>query len=335
MRKSELTRKNKDYYGRFNMYSDAFAVINRDPIVRNSSSSGGFFSAFAEYIIAEKGVVVGAAFDEDFHVRHIIIDSISELNVLRGSKYVQSKLGDIFVEVKKILQTNRKCLFVGTPCQCEGLLNFVGRNFENLYTVDIICHGVPSSLVLDYYLSYIKKKNSSMIKEISFRDKTNGWIRYNMKIEFDEKSKFYLKWFNDDPFGQTFINNLFLRHSCYECRFKTYVRRTDFTMADFWGISDYIPNHDDKGYTLLIPHNDRAHQIMHTINIDIIKVVDIKKATVHNKSIIQSAVLPPSRDKIFLELKKHGINYIIHKYCSMSFVDRVKRKIRKIINKLS
>ena len=313
------------------MPSDALVIINNNEEIRRESSSGGFFSAIASHVLAEKGIVVGAAFDQRFHVQHVIIDSIDDLNSLRGSKYIQSRMGEVFKKIKEYLDNNRLCLFVGTPCQCEGLLNYLGLHYDNLITVDFICHGVPSTIVMDSYLKYIEANNKNeTIKSFSFRDKSNGWSRFNIRIVFEGNQEPYVKWFNDDVFGQTFNQNLFLRDACYECRFKKYERRTDYTMADFWGILKYIPDHDDRGYSLVIPQSRNSYNELSKLDISILLKLDLMEATQNNRSIITSPNMQKSRPYIYKELTTKGLNYIYHKYCSMSLYDRIRRKIRKI-----
>ena len=158
-------------------YPKAYAAINKDEKIRLNSSSGGIFSALANYILEEQGIIFGAAFSDDFLVKHIMIDNKDDLYKLRTSKYLQSSLGDIYKEVEKKLNEGKKVLFTGTSCQINGLYGYLNKIYENLYTQDIICHGVPSPKVWKNYLKYRQEKDLESPTKINFREKTIGWIK--------------------------------------------------------------------------------------------------------------------------------------------------------------
>lgn len=161
----------------------SIAAYSKDEQIRNSSSSGGVFSVLAQIVLKHGGVVFGAAFDSNFQVHHIMVDSIDGLEKLRGSKYVQSRIENTFKEAKKILKSGRKVYFSGTPCQIDGFKNYLGREYDNLITQDIICHGVPAPLVWGRYLDSVREGLNSEVKHVTFRDKALGWRKYSVKIE--------------------------------------------------------------------------------------------------------------------------------------------------------
>ena len=232
-----------------------YAVMASDE-VRMKSSSGGVFTVIAEYILAQGGYVCGAAFDENWSVRHIIVDNVKDLDKLRGSKYVQSFIGDIYKNIKDLLNNRKTVLFTGTPCQVAGLTSFLGREYTNLLTMDVVCHGVPNNKIWQKYLSCNFDK--SAIKKINFRDKErNGWSCYTTTAILNNGEVV-----NSQSYFDGFNNNLYLRKSCSCCNFAQMNRCSDFTLADFWGIWDIDSNmNDGKGTSLLLLNSDNATTI--------------------------------------------------------------------------
>ena len=163
----------------------AYACYNKDEIIRKGSSSGGVFTLLASLVIEKGGIVYGATFNNENMVEHIKVDNINDLNKLRGSKYVQSKIGNTYFEIKDYLNQGRPVYFSGTPCQIDGLLAFLNKKYDNLILQDIVCHGVPSPKV---WKKYLEQFNIEEDANISFRDKSTGWDSYSFTI--DQKEKF-------------------------------------------------------------------------------------------------------------------------------------------------
>lgn len=242
------------------------AVMASDNLRRNSSS-GAFFPVLANYVLGNNGIVIGAAFDENLKLKHIAIADNTELDKLKGSKYLQSQLNDMFLQVRTALLQNKLVLFTGTPCQVAGLNNFLAKKYDNLITVDLICHGVPSQFIFDNYLE--SEFPGQSVKGINFRDKKQGWKSgYLVTITTAESNCSR----NDsrDPFLQAFFANISLRNSCYDCKFTRMPRVGDFTMADFWGVPKEMD--DDKGTSLIFINNRKAEKIFNEIKDDFIKV---------------------------------------------------------------
>lgn len=215
---------------------EVYAVISKND--RNVSSSGGAFSVFARWILKQGGVVVGATMDINLYVHHIIIDSIEQLKLLRGSKYVQSDLKNTYKDVKKILLGGRKVLFTGTGCQVAGLYAYLGgKRYEGLlFTLDLVCHGAPSQGVFDSYLSKLQKKLALMDKNIEgfrFR-KLDSWSIIPT-IKFSE-SKWRLLSLSENAYMEAFFKGITFRESCFNCQYCNTQRIGTFTIADFWGI---------------------------------------------------------------------------------------------------
>ena len=203
--------------------------------LRRRSTSGGAFTAFAKEIMSNNGVVYGAGFDKDNKVIHKRITKKSELKQLRGSKYVQSYIGNTFSQVKDDILNGMPVLFSGTPCQIDGLYSYLGNRYEKqLFTIDLVCHGVPSPEIFSKYLEYLEKQYKSKVKKVYFRDKEPGWYVFGMRVEF-QNGFVYKKNTYEDPFARGFLRNLFLRPSCHSCHYANNQRIADITLADFWG----------------------------------------------------------------------------------------------------
>lgn len=320
---------------RANSKKIAYAGMNKDDQIRVKSSSGGIFSILAEYIIKNNGIIYGASFDENFNIKHKRILCNTDLDLLRGSKYVQSSIGDIYKQVKSDLESNRQVLFTGTPCQVEGLRSYLRKEYVNLITMDFICHGVPSPLVWKKYLEEMKKSKQENIKNIYFRNKDIGWKVFSLKIIFDEK--IYINNLSKDLFMKGFLQDVYLRPSCYSCKFKKINRVSDITVADFWGIEKVLPKmDDDKGTSLIVIHSEKGKQLFDELSEKmILNEVNLNEAIKYNSSMIKSVKYNEKRNSFFAELNSgKELTDLIRKYTKISFEKRVKNKIKSIIKKL-
>ena len=309
----------------------AYAVKNANLDVRMQSSSGGVFSAFAEDIISSGGVVFGAAFDENFKVCHICVDNINDLSKLRGSKYVQSEIGDTYKQAKEYLDAEKSVFFTGTPCQIEGLLKYLGKRYDKLITADIICHGVPSPTVWKTYLETLTKKP----KQIYFRNKDAGWGKPSFKIVYEDESVSVFP-MTQNPYTKVFLKNICLRPSCYSCNFKTKNRISDLTLADFWGIEYIEPEiNDDKGVSLLLVHTKKGEEFVNSLDSKIDKKeVNLEKALKMNTPALKSAKLTSKRKKFMNEYTKETFAEISEKYTKTTFLQKVKGKIKRLARKI-
>lgn len=318
----------------------AYACINKNEDIRENSSSGGIFTLIAEEIINRGGVIFGAQFDNDFNVIHSYTSNEEELYKFRGSKYVQSIIGDNYKIVKRFLEEGKYVLFTGTPCQVYGLYAFLQKNYDKLYTQDIICHGVPSPKVWGKYLQFREKKDKNKPNKISFRNKDNGWINYNVKFNYGTKE--YRQKNSNELFIQAFLRNTILRDSCYNCHFKGKDRISDITLADFWGIDNIVPEmNDNKGTSLIIINSEKGQKLFEKIEENTIaKEVDIEEAIKYNPSMIQSSNKDIKREKFFENLDKMNFNKLVNKYttkpnfCKLTSI-KVKSIVKSIINKIT
>lgn len=315
----------------------AYACINKDEEIRKQSTSGGIFTLLATSIINEGGVVFGACFDENFGVHHTYCETVEELAKYRSSKYLQSDIGLSYKKAKEFLDQGRKVLFTGTPCQIEALRNYLGKQYDNLYLQDIICHGVPSPLVWDKYRLYREEKANAKTKSMSFRSKKNTtWSSYNIDIEFDDNSSYVIN-HNDDVYMKAFLKHLSLRESCTDCKFKKNNRLSDITLADFWGIKNVKPKLDDgKGTSLVVVNSKKGQDLMDKIKDSMIcEEVEFEKAISGNPSFNTTSRANPNSDKFFSELEE-GQDFVdIVNQClpKAHITKKIKRLLRKIINR--
>lgn len=321
----------------------AYAAINKNPSVRLKSSSGGIFSALAIYILSNSGVVFGAGFDENFNVVHKYVEHGDDLHELQGSKYVQSRIGNSYHQAEEFLKQGKLVLFSGTPCQIEGLFSYLNKSYDNLITTDLICHGVPSPMVWRKYVEYRRlMANGARPKKISFRAKNYGWKRYSVSFLFENDTE-YRQTLDKDPMMQVFLKNLCLRPSCHDCFFKSKVRRSDITLADFWGVNNVIPNIDDnKGVSLVFIQSRKGQELFSRISESVTFVeVDQDTAIVYNTSMIESAAIPQKRNEFLKNISENNFRKIQKKYCRASLKNRMKiffarcvRKLRKILKRI-
>ena len=241
----------------------AYAAINKDEEVRMRSSSGGMFHALAKWTIEQGGVVFGARFDEKWEVMHDYTETVEGIDPFMRSKYVQSRIGDTFKQAKQFLELGRWVLFSGTPCQVGGLQAFLGKEYERLILVDLICHGVPSPAVWREYLkNYVK---DGEILSVNFRDKKDGWLRFQnvtttTTTTIREEQM-------ENPYFRGFLKNVYLRKSCYSCQFRTYHRISDITLADYWGVNELCPEmFDDKGTSVAFVHTEKGENMLSKLN---------------------------------------------------------------------
>lgn len=310
----------------------AYACINKNEYDRSKSSSGGVFVLLAKEIIKEKGIVYGAIFDDEFKVIHHRITKEHEIEKLMGSKYVQSNIGEIYKTVKKDLSKKVKVLFTGTPCQIEGLKKYLMKEYENLYTQDIICHGVPSPLVWEKYKEYRKEFDNQSPTKISFRNKDNGWHLFNLKFLY--KKEVYKKSQHEDLFMQAFLKNTILRDSCYNCNVKKISRVSDITLADYWGIEKIHPElDDDKGVSAVIIQSQKGKALFDKIKDNLIyEQTNIEDINKYNQSLTKSVKADPNREKFFKNIDKYDFETLVNKYTYKdNIVRKILRKIKKII----
>lgn len=292
------------------------AEKNKNESIRSSSSSGGVFYELARAFICEGGVVYGCALDKDMTARHICATTVDELEKFKSSKYVQSNMGDVMSEIKTRLCKGESVLFSGTPCQAAGLRNYLGRNYERLFVVDILCHGVPSPRLFSDYLSCLSEQygNGSPIS-VNFRNKQRGWKRLYMEVKFDNGKRHYI-YSGYDRYESMFLNNLSLRPSCYECKFTKTERYGDITLGDFWGIGKKYPKwDDDKGISVVMLDTEKGVAAYEQIA-DLFEGKDenLDMAQAGQRTLYAPTQKNPNRDAFYKLYKEQGYKKAVEQY---------------------
>lgn len=316
----------------------SFACTAKDENFVKQSSSGGVFPLLANMFAEQQAVIYGAAFDNNWKVKHIRVDDIGELKKLYTSKYVQSDMGYSFKQVKHDLDTGKEVLFAGTPCQVAGLKSYLSKEYNNLTTVDFICHGVPSPAVWE---SYIKEKAvnlNSKIIDISFRNKKDGWKNFGFMFKTRDGKEIYER-AGDNIYMQGFLKDLYLRASCYDCKFKTLNRASDITLADFWGVEKVLPEMETaKGVSLCWASSEKGKNILiEVLEQTVYKKVDLNEAVKYNSAAVKSVSIHKNRDKFFKAFKQqqNSVTKLIEKYYdTKSFRKILSYKIRTELKKL-
>ena len=316
-----------------------FAAYANNTAIRASSSSGGIFRVLAEEILMKGGAVAGAAFTENLSVEHILVKTKEELFRLQGSKYVQSTPNQVFLEIQKLLNEQIPVLYSGTPCEVNGLLSFLGKAYENLITVDLICHGVPSDLAWKRYLEYEEAQHKSEAINASFRDKTEGWRNFSLSIGF-ASGEYHCKNLKTDLFLTSFLKNYCLRLSCYRCAVKGIPRRSDLTLGDFWGIDTVLPEWDDDlGVSAVFVQSESGRQLLERVKDRLtLCPVDPEEAVAHNSAMLRSVSQSPYREQFFRQLGHCSFDQLIsrlikkedHQRCFRKLLRKAKARLRTL-----
>ena len=283
---------------------NVYAALNKNEEIRKDSSSGGVFTILAEKVINEGGVVLGARFTDDWQVEIVPTETIEGLAAFRGSKYLQAKMGNSLSLAKKYLREGRKVLFSGTPCQIAGLKHYLRKDYDNLLAVDFVCHGVPSPKVWRMYLDEVTQAGKRAISDIKFRDKPQGWKRFNFTLSYNESDKSYTisSYNGDNHYMRAFLSDMILRPSCYNCQAKSGRSQSDITIGDFWGIETVLPSmDDDKGTSLVLVHTEKGKQIFADAQVKT-EVAAYEDAFAHNPAIEHSARAHDHRQGFFKRL---------------------------------
>ena len=293
----------------------AFAAWNRDDQIRKDSTSGGVFTALAEYVLEGGGVVCGAAMDGKQHLRHIACFRKEDLWRLRGAKYVQSDLGDIFREIREALKT-RQVLFSGTPCQVDGLYRFLGDRPENLTTCDLVCHGVPSPGVWEDMVRSIEQRKGKGLQAVRFRNKVTGWKDSHFTTVYDDGTVDTAPLFSTE-YGRAFGRALFLRPSCHCCAYTNLNRPGDFTLGDFWGLRpDELPEQQEKGVSLLLVNTAHGSHIFDQLPLSR-QAFPVERAVAGNPRLASPIQQPADRAAFFAAYALEPFDRVRKRFCGL------------------
>lgn len=297
--------------------------------VRQKSSSGGVFTACSDVILERKGAVYAATMDQSYSVAHAMADTKSKRNEMCRTFYVQSDLNDTFISVKKQADKGIPVLFVGTPCQVQGLNLFLGKKYENVYTIDLICHGAPSPGVFEKFIEYLKSKGK--LSSFQFRDKSLGWKGYHVSAVIDGQKVTDKLWLQS--FNNLFSHNLINRQCCSVCKYTNYNRVGDITIGDFWGIKKTEPEfYDSLGVSLVLINTEKGQSLLKEAKR--LELKEVRKEQTAQNSLIRSQSIPGSRGNAFSVLKKQGYEALIKKYAECNAKGKIKNQIRKLMTKV-
>ncbi len=309
-----------------------YAGYNKNINSRKTSSSGGIFELIAKNILSDNGIVVGAAFNNN-RLEHYIVKDIKNLEKLKGSKYLQSDLKNIFIEIKSNIKT-RKVLFVGTPCQVAGLKSFIREENSNLICIDLFCHGVPSPKLYKKYVDELELNNNDKLIEYNFRDNSTGWDTYSNTAKFKKKNICELA--SENSYMKLFLCDVALRESCYNCNFKLDNKYSDITLGDFWGVKSYYPEiYNKEGVSAIIINTNIGKEIFDCIKKDLVyKKCSIDEILKNNSSLKLSSKSPKNRKKFFKDLNNTSFDKLSKKYATKSLYTRIIIKSKQIIKKI-
>ena len=299
------------------MITDVYACYVKEQKQRKRSTSGGLFYAIAQWVIANDGVVYGAAFDTNFKLHHVGVDNMVDLEKLRGSKYLQSYLGNTFVEIKNHLTNGRWVYFVGCGCQVAGLNAFLRKKYDTLITSDLVCHGAPSQLMFDWHLDYLRRKEKGEITSYTFRD-LEGWgvcETYEYVSQTRGKVRKRYPTYFLSPYLYSFMWAYNYRYSCYDCKFAQLPRQGDITLADYWGVAKYFPDLERaNGVSLVLVNTLQGSVVWNAIK-DVLEYrkSNVQDAASKNGNLVKKTTMPPIRPECYQMIRERGYDDVAKK----------------------
>lgn len=322
-----------------------YACWHQDSEIRFQSASGGAFTAFAQHILINGGVVFGAAFDENMCLKHVAVKGTEDLAKLRSSKYVQSDIGRGYRVVREYLHQGKTVLFCGTPCQVVALNAFLGKPEENLLTCDILCKGVPSPGLFSWYVKDLENRYQARLCNINFRHKRLGWELVSTVAEFDSGRECELKGL-DNSFMFGFSNGFTMRKACYQCPYANTDRSGDITLGDFWGIGESVSFHHDKsrGISLVFVNSAKGDQLYETSKDRFYSEERTLDEASSKQTVLKHSMQEPASRKVFFEgyrqleyeelarqhLVDKGFKGLVKKTVPRSWIFSMKKKIGKL-----
>lgn len=310
----------------------AMRSINSDDLLK--SQSGAAFYSIANSLIAEGYSVCGAGFDKDFTARHKIVNNVTDLQELRGSKYVQSNLQGIFTQVKNLLKDNCKVLFTGTPCQVAGLLSVLSKTQkQNLLSIDIVCHSVSSPRAWQMYVKWVEKKYDKKIMRVNYRDKRFGWKSCRETLFFNDGSEI-----TRDSFRHFMMSasHFATRTSCANCPFTNLKRPGDITIGDFWGWEKFHDEfNDNQGVSLVLVNSSKGEKVINGILSKVLSV-ESNMEECHQPQLEHPITIDLNAQKKFVDLMEIGdFNKIMKVFADEGIKYKLARFKNRVLNKLN
>ncbi len=317
----------------------AYALKHKDESARDKCASGGAFIALSDTVLKDGGIVYGVIYDENFRAVHARAESAGERDKMCGSKYVQSDPGDTFQQVAEDLKQGKKVLYSGTSCQIDGLQHYLtckNVNMQNLMTVGLICHGVPSPKLWQEHITNIQTKRKKTVIGYFNRYKIRGWHEHNECITYEDgKKEYYTKLSQNHK--DLFYGHYIIRPSCSVCAYATDPSAADITIADFWGIQYVMPEIDDnRGVSLVLTNSEKGETLVQSLQNVTLWETDRETALSHNHT--KPCKPNPRRESFWKDYHAHGYHYVCAKYVQDSIKGRIlyggKKRLRAILVKL-
>lgn len=309
---------------------------NKDKL--NQSTSGAAFVAIAEYVLENNGVVFGAGFDSSFVLKHFGVNKVENLSMIQGSKYIQSDLEDTFSKIRQLLVEDKMVLFTGTPCQVAGLKRYLQKEYKNLLTIDLVCRSVPSPKMWNSYLKYLESKYKSKVNYVKFRDKTYGYHSSILTIGF-ENGKFYRGSNRICLYGSLFHGDKISRPSCYECKFKSIERCSDYTLFDSWKPEELNGSviDNDKGYSNVFMHTEKAIQTFENIKEKVsMYEIDYKRAISFTGEMVEKSIeRKKERENIYIDLNNMDLKKFCRKYSVATLKDYLIEYLKRFLYRIN
>lgn len=306
---------------------EAYAAVSNDTGTLRKSTSGGVFGELSRLILNRNGVVFGCGWKDNI-VQHVCIEQIEDIGIIQQSKYLQSDTATSFIDAKTYLNSGKLVLYSGTACQLAGLVKFLGKEYDNLITVEVACHGVPSPGLFRKYCDWLIKNNNSRINKFQFRSKNfhKKGEHYRFSVEFaNGKKKSYLSW--EDPYYGSFLQGRTLRDTCYHCKYKNNERISDLLLADFWGIEKEHPDFPAQyGASAVMVMTEKGKKILESVSEHLlIQNSSFERIVMHNKSIIDTVQVPQNQKLIDINIPEEQL------FRELKPAFSIKRRIRNMI----
>lgn len=313
-----------------NQILHTYAFRHRENSVLMDSTSGGAFTAISDFILLNQGVIYAAMFDENLTLIHTRATDKKTRDKFRGAKYIQSKIGLIYREVKADLQREKSVLFVGTPCQVAGLHSYLKKDYKNLYMIDIVCHGVPSPKVWQRFIEYLSDRVGKIVF-FSFRYKPNGWHGTRICVKTSSKRILYNTSLTRS-FSDIYFKRYSIRESCKHCKYRCEQREGDITIGDFWKYDDHYPMYkDEKGVSLILVNTRHGEELVH-------KIKKEGKFTDADLKVIPQYNINQKQDEYSIDGEKfwndfltYGYGYVAKKYTEYGLINNLKYKLLTVI----
>lgn len=319
------------YY--YNNASRCYSAYQKEKEVRMGSSSGGLFFTLSKYIIEQGGVVFGAGWTDHLHLKHLKAEKLADLKKLMRSKYVQSDTSEVFAEAKRLLESGEIVLFCGTPCQIAAMRSFLrGKDYENLYLVDVVCQGVPSPVLFRKYIDEVEAKCQTTVTDVIFRSKKYGWRCGLLLLLLCSDGRTIEIRYKNNTFYRAFLKNYMLRESCYHCQFK-YPQKgcfSDITLADFWRIGSKVPfkcNSYESGVSAVLTNTFKGERLFDAIKNEVVWEERTYDEFSTNGG-LRVAEKPRNNEKALATAKTEPFAVVQEKFYPYTW----KQKVRDIVN---